>query len=84
MNTAVIIDNWGAAVIGISKIAVLLYSCNSKVCGGACRFTPIHSLTGPESQPFASHLGDRGLHPRDAPKLTMEPGSPASDVSLHW
>jgi hypothetical protein len=45
----------------------------------------LHSLTGPVGQPFASHLGgQRGTRPRDAPTITIEPGSPVSDVLLHW
>jgi hypothetical protein len=39
-----------------------------------CNFTSIHGLTGPVGQPFASRVGVSGLHPRDAPNLTMEPG----------
>jgi hypothetical protein len=50
----------------------------------ALHFTPIHSLTGPVGKPFASHLGGSGLCPGDAPTLTIEQGSLASDVLLHW
>jgi hypothetical protein len=49
-----------------------------------CSFIPIHSHTGLVGQPFAPHLGNNGLRPWGKPTLTMEPGSPASDVSLHW
>jgi hypothetical protein len=35
-------------------------------------------------QPFASCLGGSGLRPKDAPLLTMEWGSPDSNVPLHW
>ncbi len=34
--------------------------------------------------PFASRLWGSGSRPGDAPTLTVEPGSPVSDVSLHW
>jgi hypothetical protein len=44
-----------------------------------CNFTPLHSLTGPVGQLFASRLG---LHPGEAPTLPMKLGSPVSDVSL--
>jgi hypothetical protein len=40
----------------------------------------MHSLTGPVGQPFASRLGRQ----QDVPTLTMELGSPVSDVSLHY
>ncbi len=47
----------------------------------ALLFTPKHSLTGPVGQPFASRLGGAAVHVHgDAPTLTMEPGSPVSDV----
>jgi hypothetical protein len=36
-----------------------------------CNFPPIHSLTGPVGQPFASCLGGSGSRPGDAPTLTM-------------
>ncbi len=49
-----------------------------------CSFSWIHSLTGPVDKPFASRLGDSGLHSGDAPTLTMEPGSSVNDVSLDW
>ncbi len=47
-----------------------------------CSFTPIHSLTGPVGQPFASRLGGSGSRPMVALTLTMEPGSPVSNVLL--
>jgi hypothetical protein len=60
--------------------------CPGQVAGGnpvdAWSFTPIHSLTGPVGQPFASRIGDSGSRPGDAPALTIEPDSPVSDVSL--
>jgi hypothetical protein len=40
------------------------------------RRTPLHSLTGPVGQLFASCPGGQ----RGVPTLTMEPGSPVSDV----
>ncbi len=49
---------------------------------GPCSFTPIHSLTGPVGQPFASRLEGSGSHPGDEPTLTMEPGSPVSNVFI--
>jgi hypothetical protein len=36
-----------------------------------CSFTPIHSLTGPVSQSFASHVGGGGAK---VPVLGMHPG----------
>ncbi len=48
-----------------------------------CSFTPKHSLTGPVGQPFASHLGRQRCMFWGCTYLTMEPGSPVSNVSLH-
>ncbi len=49
-----------------------------------CSFNSIHSLTGPVGQCLLPAQEDCDSHPRDAPTLTMEPGSSVSDVSLHW
>ncbi len=35
-------------------------------------------------KPYASHPGGSGSRPRNVPTFTMEPGSPLSDVLLHW
>jgi hypothetical protein len=45
-----------------------------------CSYSPLHSLTGPVGQLFASHPVGSGSCPWHAPKLTMEPGSPVSNV----
>jgi hypothetical protein len=70
---------------------IVLVKSPSQVAGGGggvlwrpCSFTPIHSLTGPVGQPFASPLWGSISWPGDAPTLTIEPGSPVSDVSLQW
>ncbi len=55
-----------------------------KVPWRPCSYSPIHNLTVPMGQPFTSGLGGYGSCPRDALTLTMEPGSPVSNVSLHW
>ncbi len=46
--------------------------------------TVIHSPTGPVGQLFAFSLGGSSLYPENAPTLAMEPGSPVTDVLLHW
>jgi hypothetical protein len=51
------------------------------VLGSPAFLTPLHSLTGPEGQPFASHLGGISLCPWGAPTL-LELGSLVSAVSL--
>jgi hypothetical protein len=50
----------------------------------SCSFTLIHSRTGPVGQLFAFSLGGSSLYPENAPTLAMEPGSPVTDVLLHW
>jgi hypothetical protein len=62
----------------------------SQVAGGSpvealqlhSNFIPMHSLTGPVGQPFASRLGGQQFVSCDAPTPTTEPGSPVCDVSL--
>jgi hypothetical protein len=49
----------------------------------SCSLAPIHGLTDPACQPFASHLGDSNSRPGDALTLTLELGFPVSDVPLH-
>ncbi len=54
-----------------------------KLLGGAlwrpCNVTPIHSLTGPVGHLFTSRLGGQQFaRHRDAPTLSMEPGSPVA------
>ncbi len=51
-------------------------------CGAPAFLTPLHSLTGPVGQPFASHLGMAAVHPGIAPAL-LELGAPVSNVFLH-
>ncbi len=54
-----------------------------------CSFTPIHSLTGLLGQLFVSCLGDKGSHPRDAPRIPWNwvlllAMSRYSTIILHW
>jgi hypothetical protein len=61
----------------------LLGSCKvRRLYWGACVLTPLHSLTGPVCQLFASRLGGSGSCPC-APTL-LELGSPFSNVSLYY
>jgi hypothetical protein len=72
-------------ILSLALYLITMYISNHlSVLWRTCSFTPIHSLTGPVGQPFASCLGGSSSGPGDAPTLTMEPGSPVSDVSLHW
>jgi hypothetical protein len=52
-------------------------------CGGpAASLQYTVRLTGPVGQQFASRLGGSSSRPRSASTLTMEPGSPVSNVLL--
>ncbi len=49
-----------------------------------CNFTPIHSLTGPVGQPFASCLGGQRFASPGCTNSQWNRVSPVSDVSLNW
>jgi hypothetical protein len=51
-------------------------------CGGPRNFTPIHRLTGPDGQPFASHLGSQRFASRGCKNSQWNWVSPVSAVSL--
>ncbi len=81
----IFVNFWGAcdsSVLQCSDQLDARSSCLEGALWRPCNFIPIHSLTGPMGQPFASRLGGHGSCTRDAPSLTMEPGSHVSAVSL--